>query len=398
LNSGFEVTMNIIRKSFLAYRNKVSNRLTGVVTLPAVGIEKGVVLMCYLTGPFTLAPWEHFTDPHTSYWECHRMAELFSERGYAVDIIDVKNTTFVPQKPYVVCIDAANNLERFSKYLPLECKKVMHILHAEASFQNAAELSRLTAFEERRHVSIRRQRVEPETKNPAYADYLEGFGNNTIRKTYSKFRKDIYPIPISTAQEFAFPEHKDFAEIRKSFLWFGGGGALLKGLDLVIEAFAQAPHLSLSIVGPAAYENEFSRAYKKELASPNIQRYPRPKIDSNGNISTDGVPLIEIMNKCVGIIYPSASEGTSGAVIQAMHAGLIPIVTKESGINEHAPAVICDKPTVESVRELADRIAHMSPEDLQKESHKSWTYARAHHTQQTFGDSYADFIDTFLSL
>lgn len=83
---------------YRAYKNKITNKLCGVVSVPAVGEKKGCVLLSYLTGPFTLAPWEHFTDPHTSYWECREIARLFSIRGYDVDIINWSDAHFIPKK------------------------------------------------------------------------------------------------------------------------------------------------------------------------------------------------------------------------------------------------------------------------------------------------------------
>lgn len=381
-----------------AFTNKFSNKFWGVVRIPAVGIKKGNILLSYITGPFTLAPWEHFTDPHTNYWECAEITRLFAIRGYAVDIINANNTSFIPHKPYVACIDVKQNLERFHDMLPQNCKKVMHITSAFNEFQNLAERRRLEELYRRRNISLKPHRTEVASNNPLYADFLEGFGNKTVHATYAQFAKHIHPIPISTAREFDFPEQKDFFAARKHFLWFGGGGAILKGLDLVIEAFATMPNLSLHIIGPSAYEEDFARAYERELALPGIKRYPRPKLFLNGEMYSGKTSFLEIANRCAAIIYSSASEGTSGAVVQAMHAGLIPIVTRETGLSEDAPAIICDTPTVESIKNLAIEIAETDPISLRENARKAWSYVRAHHTQKTFSEEYARFIDDILHL
>ncbi len=119
--------MNALLKIIYAYRNKLSNKLRGVAHVPAQGKKKGDILLSYLVRPFTLAPWEHPTDPHTNYWECSEIARLFSERGYAVDVINWSNTIFIPRKPYAAIIDTHQNLERLSPLLPSDCKKVMHV-------------------------------------------------------------------------------------------------------------------------------------------------------------------------------------------------------------------------------------------------------------------------------
>lgn len=384
--------------------NKLSNKFWGVVHMPALckndTPKKGRVLLSYLTGPFTRLPWQSFTDPHTNYWECLEIARLFSTRGYDVDAIDASNVSFVPHRPYDIVVDVRQNLERLSALLPASCKKVMHITSSESGFQNTAEAKRLADLKQRRGISLPAQRVEVGLENPAHADILEGFGNATVHATFARFGKPIYHIPISVAQTFEYPSAatKDFAEARKHFLFFSGGGAILKGLDLVVEAFSVMPSLHLHIVGPAAYEKGFQAAYANELALPNISCYPRPKTDKMGNMMVGNTTFTAIANKCATLIYPSASEGTSGAVIQAMHAGVFPIITRQTGLSEEAPAIILEEPTVEAIRKQAQKIAQTAPEELETMAHRAWTYVRAHHTKEQFSFAYGQFIDDILCL
>ena len=149
-------------------KNKVSNKLHGVVHVPATrektggqSTKKGRVLLSYLTGPFTLLPWQRFTDPHTNYWECSEIARLFSVRGYDVDVINASNTSFVPRKQYDAVVDVRQNLERWctaglagTSLLPASCKKVMHITSSESGFQNAAEAKRLAELKQRRGIIL----------------------------------------------------------------------------------------------------------------------------------------------------------------------------------------------------------------------------------------------------
>lgn len=390
--------MNNISATILAYRNKITNKLWGVARVPAQGAPKGQVLLSYITAPFVLAPWEIKTDPHSNYWESREIARLFAERGYAVDCIGASEHRFIPKKTYAACIDVQQDLERLSKYLPPGCKKVIHIDNPNYKLYNEREKQRLADLKTRRGVDIKPQRQVEPSESLSKADFFEGFGNESVFATYAEFKKPIFPIPISVSQTFPFPETKDFASARKSFLYFGGGGAVLKGLDLAIEAFAKTPELTLHIVGPAAHEADFAAEYARELSLPNIIRHSRPKIDSQGQITVDGRPFSEIANACAGVIYPSAAEGTSGAVIQAIHMGLIPIITPETGLNPEVGGIILRNPTVESVRESVLKFSAMDPASLRQMAHSSWSYVRAHHTKETFSRAYGAFIDTILKL
>ena len=401
LKKGFLKIHNILfitPKIIQIFINKTTNKLFGVVHIPTNGKPKGYVLLSYITDPFILTTKEYPTNPHTNYWECLEIARLFSIRGYAIDVIDANNTNFKPHRQYKVVIDIKNNLKILLPMLPGSCKKVMHITSSFGKYQNTQERKRIEELKKRRSVSFVMQRHETESDNPIYADFLEGFGNKTVHNTFSQFNKPIHFIPISVTQKFEFPKQKNFTEARTHFLFFGGGGAILKGLDLVIEAFSTLPNLYLHIIGPASYEKEFSEEYEKELALSNIYRYQKPKISKDGIIFVGKKPFIEIANQCASIIYPSASEGTSGAVIQSMHAGIIPIITKETGLSEDSPSIIIENPSVESIVSLAQNISKTDPEVLYKLAYDSWKFVNKHHTKEKFSEAYADLIDNILKL
>jgi hypothetical protein len=382
-----------------AYRNKITNKLYGVVYMPHRGRQRGAILLSYLTAPFTQAPGKLPTDPHAGYWECGEIVRLLTERGYDVDIIDWKNESFIPRKPYKACIDIQKNLKRLSPHLKNDCLKIMHIVSSYAEFQNTQEQKRLNAIKERRGVSLKPRRIDSVSDNPAFADILEGFGNSTVHATYARFGKQIHPIPESVSSEFPFPDTKDFAEARKNFLWFGGGGAVHKGLDLILEAWTGLPaELTLHIVGPIKAEDDFMDAYKTELSLPNVFVHSRPKTDTSGNMTVDGKPFGTITDSCANLLYFSCSEGTSGAVVQSMHAGLIPIITPESGIYEDAPTITVSNPTVSKIREEVLRVSQSEPQELKKHAQKVWQYARSRYTKKTFSAGYADFIDTIANL
>ena len=48
-------------------------------------------------------------------------------------------------------------------------------------------------------------------------------------------------------------------------MWLGGGGCILKGLDLVVDYFKEHPELTIHIVG--SIEEEFIKAYHHSFPS-----------------------------------------------------------------------------------------------------------------------------------
>lgn len=383
--------LNKVSRAYWAYRNKITNKLWGTAYVPAKGKKRGSVLLSYITEPFTLAPWEKFSNFHTMYWECKEIALLFSERGYECDIINTKDGKFIPKKPYVVCIDAENDLERLTKYLPKDCKKVLHILIMHWDAYNKAEEKRINAIEKRRGVRLLPRRKIKSSRNAELADYLEGFGNKTIFKTFEQFKKPIFFIPISAVILFDFPKKKDWDKARKHFLWVGGGGAVLKGLDIALEAFATMPDLHLYVCGPVHAEKDFVEAYKKELEeTPNIHTY--------GRIDIEGKQFTDIIDKCSALVYPSGGEGSSGAVVQAMHAGLVPIITHETGIQEDSGYIVLENPTSVSIAKTVRDFSDTPIKKVREKAYLIWKYARDHYTRKTFSAAYARFIDEVLKL
>jgi hypothetical protein len=381
-----------------AYRNKITNKLFGMVSVPAEGKKKGTALLSFITGPFTLTPKEFYTDPHSNYWVAAELARLLTKRGYAVDVINWNDTRFIPKKKYAVCVDMQYNLKRLAPYLGPDCIKIMHIVASYPPFQNEAEQRRLDALSRRRGKMLSMKRTDPTTSDPTIADFIEGYGNKTVHRTYPVVGSRIIPMPIPTMELYDFPKKKDFDAARKHFLWFGGGGAILKGLDLVVETFAAMPDLTLTIIGPAAYEKEFEELYAKELALPNINRYGRPHVNDRGEHIVGDKDIREIYEQCGAIIFLSASEGGGGATVQAMQAGLYPIVTANTGIDERAPSTVIADLSIENIERTVRDFASLSGTEVEERSRAVWTFAREHHTKQAFTKAYEAFLDGIVQL
>lgn len=383
-----------------AYRNKITNKLFGTAFVSHLGKKKGNVLLSFTTGPFTLAPGEFYTDPHSNNWVSPEIARLFSERGYDVDVINWDNFNFIPQKKYAVCVDMQYNLKRLSAFLPKDCKKIMHLVASYPEFQNSAEEARIRGLEKRRGIALSPSRTSPTTSDPSIADFLEGYGNRTVHGTYSRFGKTVTPIPVPIMERYDFPADKNFETAKKHFLWFGGGGAILKGLDLVLETFALLPHLKLTIIGPSSFEKEFEAIYAKELKLPNITRYGKPRFNQkeNGESMVGDISVREILNQCGAILGLSASEGGGGATVQAMQGGVFPLVTPQTGISENAPSVVIADPTIENIKKAVEDFSNLPAEKVAELSKAAHIFATEHHTKEAFTKSYENFIDHILKL
>ncbi len=355
-----------------------------VIHFSPSGTSRGNVLISYVTLPY-LNRDPKILEAHTNRWEGMCIVESWLEKGFAVDLIDTTNTSFVPKKSYDYVVDNGTNMDRLAPLLGRGCVKIFHATTSHWKFNNDAEEKRFRDLSARRGEQVRPDRVLPPNHAIELCDHATLIGNRVTAQTYAFANKPITLTPISTTHTFESPAGKDFDAARKHFIWFGGAGVIHKGLDLVVEAFARMPEFNLTICGKIDGETEFKKIFAKELALPNIS--------VAGFVYPGSEVFKKIAAESLALIYPSCSEGQAGSVVLAMHAGLIPIVSRESGVNVDTFGVILKENTIEEIMAEVTRIVSLPQEELRERSVETWSYAQAHHTRETFKKTYREFLD-----
>jgi len=395
-------------KIILGYANKALKRVHGalgeilkkltspilshVVSLKPDGPIRGHVLLSYRIELFLQRLGHPVTGYHQNWLITQKIAKVFLDFGYAVDVIANENKEFLPKKDYAFFIDTRMNFERLAPLLNENCVKILHVTTAHPYFHNAAEASRLMALQERRHVTLPSQRFMP----PHFAMAVEYADCVTVPSKFCmhNFRyanKPLYLVP--SAAEFVYPwmETKNFESCRTKFIWLGSHGMVHKGLDVVLEAFLDMPEFHLTVCGPVAAEKDFERVYNQEL-------YHTPNIHTLGWIDISSPEFINLAVECVGLVYPSCSEGSAGSVKSCMHAGLIPIISYESGVDIGKDiGVILNDCSISEVKEAVHGIARLSAHDLKQMSRKAWELARANHTMESFENTYRKMVEQLMA-
>jgi glycosyltransferase involved in cell wall biosynthesis len=317
------------------------------------------------------------------------MARAFLNRGYQVDLIDWLDDQFVPEKNYKFFIDIYLNLERIGKLLNNDCVKILHIVRAHWMHHNKAEYKRLLALQERKRVALKPRRQMDISHAIECADYATILGNGFALRTYDYIQKPIYSIPIATCATYPWPQDKDFENCKRNFLWFGSVGFVHKGLDLLLDAFKEMPDYNLTVCGPIDKEKDFIELYKEEL-------YETPNIHTHGWVDVNSHEFPEIANSCIALLFPSCSEGQSAAVVNCMHAGLLPIVSRQSGFDVQDFGITLMDCSVEEIKETVRSISSLPNQKLRKMAKNTWEYARANHTKENFVEKYNQVIDKIM--
>ena len=349
--------------------------------------NKGCILLAYILDPFISDNSDRISNTHTHYWESYQIAKTFLELGFTVDAIDYRNSHFVPKKKYDYFISARTNFQILAKRLSSDCIKIVHLDTSHWLFNNTAAYQRALELQKRRGVTLYQKSIRIVEPNFAIeqSDFAGMLGNQFTLSTYAYANKPIFPISISNTATYPLPNDKDFERSRFNYIWFGSGGFVHKGLDIVLEAFLEIPECNLFICGPINDDLDFNEAYYKEL-------YETDNIHTIGWVDVESNEFKDIIKKCIGIVYPSCAEGQSGSVVQCLHAGLIPIISYESGVDVDDFGIILKKNTVEEIKHSIRRITKTPIEKLKQKSRMAWEYARKHHTRDHFATVYRDFI------
>lgn len=361
-----------------------------VLTLSPKGTSHGRVLFSYIIDAFLRKSGSPISNAHTNFWQSFKMAETFMELGYEVDVIHWTNDRFMPQHAYSFFVDVRHNLERLTPLLNNDCVKIMHLDTASMLFQNAAEASRLLALQARRGVTLRPRRFEKPNYGMEYADYATAMGNDFTVNTFHYAKKKIFRLP-SPCAIFLDWIKRDWSQCRKQFFWFSSGSLVHKGLDLALEAFRDMPECQLIVCAPVDREPDFVAAYYKEL-------YETPNIFTMGLVDIESQKFRDIIKVCGAMLNLSCSEGGGASVKTCMHAGLIPVVSRESAVDVQDFGFMLNDCSPEKVVKVVGEISRCSPGELEKKSLKAWEFARRHYTRENFAIEYHRVISEIIKI
>ncbi len=386
-----KIIKKVTRKLGLEIRRSTPNfDKTALVSLKSENGCQGRVLLSYVIEPFLLKSDEPVPDSHTHYWESLQMARTFLNLGYSVDVISYRNKKFIPKKNYSLFVSARTNFTGIARRLNEDCLKIVHLDTAHWLFNDTAAYNRCLAVKQKRGVALRSYKwVEP-NEAIEYADCATVLGNDFTIGTYSYAQKPIFRLSIPTCTVYPWPEDKNYETCRNRFLWMGSSGLVHKGLGLVLEAFAQMPDHHLTVCGPISKDENFEQAFYKEL-------YQTPNIHTVGWIDVTSPKFSEITNKCIGLVYPSASEGQAGAVVTCLQAGLIPIISYESGVDVDDFGLILRDCSIDEIKNSIQMVSNLSVQKLELMAHKAWKFARENHTREKYAAEYQKVIEKIIA-
>ncbi len=341
------------------------------------GAVRGRALVAHELAALLLPPGAPAPVWHNNLGEAVAMRDTLLGLGFAVDVISRERRRFRPRHRYDLFVGARQNFTRIAAALDPGCIKVAHLDTAHWLASNAAVFAREVALRDRRGVAIDSHKFIGINRAIEAADYATLIGNGFDYATYAFAGKPVFQVPNPAAVTYPFPEAKDFAAARRRFLWIGSQGFVHKGLDLVLEAFARMPDHHLTVCGPLEAEPAFVAAFRREL-------FETPNIETLGWVDIASPAFAGLLARTAALVYPSAAEACCGTVVNSMQAGLIPLVSRESGVDVDEGFGMIVGDTVAAVEAAVRALAARPPAELAAMARSAWTVARATYTREAY--------------
>ena len=356
------ITMGV-SPATLAQASAFVHQLGKTTIIPNVnGTHYGkYALLSYIVEPFKEAPSKQ--NVHQNHPQTLVIAEILGEMGYDVDVVDFSATRVRLPHRYslVIDIEPKESSPYWHRLLP-DCKKIVYLTGSEMDFAIKAEQARLDALAARRgkHLVLRRAgRLLTESLVRRF-DYTFMIGNAYNYATYTR-ALPMPPVTFIPNTGYAFPHIDSRRRSARNFLFFASSGQVHKGLDLLLEVFAQQDFpFHLYICSAFKNEQDFCELYDQEL-------YHTPNIHAIGFVDIRGDAFKQVVEACAFSITPSCSEGQAGSVVTTMSAGIIPICSRECGFDDDEVFNLADV-SLDTLEKAVRTFAAKEPQWIQEKS------------------------------
>jgi len=387
-----DLLKHLFHKLGISVSRYKKNKHDQVVSLKPDGKSHGKALLGLIIDPFLLDEGEEISNEHTNHQESMEIAKVFLELGYEVDVISKLRGIFIPKKKYTFYVNLRTNFKNVGKRLNDDCIKIAHLDTCHWSFSNHSATKRVLNLQKRRGKSLDSIRYITPNYAIEYCDYATTKGNKFTINTYGFANKKIYQTKIPTYRTYEWFDKKDYHNCKNNFLWFGSSGFVHKGLDLVLEAFADLPEHNLTVCGPILDDDDFKREYHSEL-------FETPNITTKGWVDNDSQEFLDIAKNNVALIFPSCAEAFNGGVTTCMQAGIIPIVSRETGMDINSEyGIELEESSINEIKKTAQKFSELPELKIEDMSRKAWKYARNNHTIEKFHEDYKKAIQDIVSM
>lgn len=344
-------------------------------------------LFLYITEPFCT---NKISEKHQNQWQAVEFARIIGSKGFIVDVANFQSKSLILKYNYDLVIGLIpRGIDVYTKHMNPGCKQVAYLTSMNLEVTSGNEEKRIEECYLRRGVRLRPRRaagfIEKRIEEFDAAFY---FGNDYNFHSYDCFK--MPPAYCIKNTGYLFPwANPDVERDSHCFMFFGSWGQVHKGLDLLLELFAEEiQDCTLFVCGGFDKEEDFTKEYHREL-------YETKNIVPVGFVSIDSSKYRELSNKCAYTILPSCAEGCAGSVLANMSAGIIPIVSRECGFGDDEVILLsdCRKATI---KEYILKYCHKDSDWIRSQSNHSIQIVRERYLNRNYTESVEKAINGVL--
>ena len=366
--------------------NAFLNRVYRNINIDLLNKRQKKVFISYLIP----SDYDYVSDQiaHTNRLECAVIVNYFIKKGYCIDLMSCSASNFdnIPSGYYDVVFGLGNPFTFACDKNPA-AKKIIYLTECAPSFSEKFEKERLDYYFERHGKKLNYERTFLFFNNDmiAKADYGLFFGNQWTVKPY---HEDFQRLQLQLISPSGFVNNlfKPKFSCRKhnKFVWFGSFGVIHKGLDILLDVFKDLPEYELIICGLSKSDYWI------------LQGYDGCKnIINKGFLDVQSNDFLTLVDEVPFVIFPSCSEAMSTAVLTMMLHGLIPVVTKNCGIDVGDFGFFIEDFHIENVKLLIHNIMCINTKDLKEMQSRAYSYARKNFLLESFDKKFSKSMDKF---
>lgn len=323
----------------------------------------------------------------TNVLEANQIIKAFIDLGYSIDIIDCLDASAfetIKHKRYDVIFGFGVVFDDIAVTHP-DARKVLYMTEHHPEFSKVKETERVEYFYERHNKKVELTRSGQYYKNSDFDNIDDAIVLGELFP-YEAYDFDVHSLsPTGFYNDDYHYVNRDLGRSRNNFLWFGSGGAIHKGLDLLIDIFSQRDDIHLHICG-------LNKIDRKDLGS-----FEKENIHDYGRIDVKGDLFLELVDRCSFVILPSCSEGMSTSVLTCMRHSMIPIVMRDTGFNAlEEMAFLLDDHRLTYLEKELDRIRQSDDDTLSEMHKKIYAFANEEFTLERFSSRFVEIMKGLL--
>lgn len=371
----------IIRKLVLGLLLKLNQKKNNYPILLDVNRsaveEQKRILLCYLD--YVSSNIRLYKNPtHTNFSELDVVIKVLIDENYVIDVCSFEAEgidEILAERKYDVIIGFGRVFRKAVELHP-HAKKILYVTENPYHISKKEEEARIQYYQERTGYTADLYRTgkcykEDDLKK---AEAIICLGE---KRHFAHLNIPVIHVTPTGLHNESY-QFRWGKKDKYKFLVWGSNGFLHKGIDILIEVFKLHPDWYIYICGAGT---------DKALKKFHINDIP-DNIRLCGHVNIQSEEFIELVNQCVFVLLPSCSEACATGLLSCMRHGLVPITTKNNGMEKYAEyCYFFEGYHIEEVEDKIKELLMVEMKELEKLAYDIWAFSNKEFTLSRF---YAD--------